>query len=249
MTFASLISGIFLLTCFQGQAALPAKSEVTAIDLGVAEILAMPPENRVAVAQARKDLILKDLEQWAFNSEKDYSERWKALVLYLRLAGEAGKATLSKALHAEEWYMRNAALVAAQEMAPREAVTAAKTLLSDRALVVRSAAIEVLKTHLDSEVRELLWDEMAQPRNFRKKQSLWTRPQILGVLAEEPQDRELPLFIAGLREADPRMHEPAVAGLEKLTRQFLGKNGSKLSEKRELWLKWASRGEKENSRL
>lgn len=227
----------------EGFAAIRPADHPTPVQLGVAEILAMPTENRLAVAQARKELLLKDLEAWAFNRKKDFGDRWKAVVLYAQLSGAAAKNFLDRAIKAEEWFMRNAGLVAYQEVLPQLAPQAARKLLGDKALVVRSAAIQVLENHMDSEVRELLWEEIDQPRNFRKKQGLWTRSQILQILAREPKDRELELFSGYLRESDPRMQAPAMQGLEKLTRQTLGHGNAPLAQRRELWLKWVAKNE------
>jgi hypothetical protein len=213
-----------------------------AIDLR--EILSMPAENRVSVAEARRDSVMKDLEVYAFEARHDFADRWKAVVLYAQLAGPEAKKFLNRSLKSSEWFMRNAGLVAYQAVLPKDAALAARNLLADKALVVRSAAISVLENHLDSEVREIFWGEIDQPRNFRMKQSLWTRPQMLQILAKEPKDREAPLFISYLREADPRMHQYAVLGLERLTRQTLGTPTSPLIEKRDLWLKWAKNTER-----
>lgn len=213
------------------------------VDLNIAEILSLPAPNRFAVAQNRRADLLPELDRHAFDSSKGYADRWKAVVLYAQLSGDQSVPFLNRALKSDQWFMRNAALISFQEVMPTRAAAAAKTLLSDKALVVRSAAVQVLESHMDSEVRELLWSEIDQPRNFRKKQSLWTRPQILELLAKEPSQRELPLFITYLRESDPRMHQPAVLGLERITRQNLGKPETKLADKRGLWLNWSKKTE------
>ncbi|MBX3017228.1 MAG: hypothetical protein KF767_05020 [Bdellovibrionaceae bacterium] len=213
------------------------------IQLDVREVLSMPAENRLAVAEARRDLLAPELEKLAFDGKVDFAERWKAVVLYAQLRGPESRGFLARTQKSNEWFMRNAGLVAYQSVLPREARTVAKERLTDKALVVRSAAILVLEAEMDSEIRELFWNEIDQPRNFRKTQGLWTRPQMLEILAKEPKDREAPLFLAYLRETDARMHRHAVSGLEKLTRQTLGKTESPLAEKRDLWLKWAARAE------
>lgn len=245
-----LLASVLLWSLLTGSvhAALPPKVKLSddpgPLEMSVAELLSLPSGNRLEVARARKEHFLKDLEVVAFDSKKDFADRWKAVVLYAQLAGGSAKSFLNRALKADEWFMRNAGILVYQEVLPQQAAVAARTLLTDKALVVRSAAIQVLENHVDPEVRELFWDEIDQPRNFRKKQGLWTRPQILNILARDPHPRELPLFMAYLREADPRMHEPAMTGLERITRQTLGKSDLQLQQKRELWLKWAKATEK-----
>lgn len=239
----SLIAGMSLpaMAAIQKKVVIPDAPKTITID--VREVLSMPGENRLAVAEARRDLLIPELEKFAFDAQADFGERWKAVVLVAQLRGPESRTFLKRTQQAPEWFMRNAGLIAYQNVLPREASQVAKALMADKALVVRSAAIAVLENHLDSEIRELFWSEIDQPRNFRKTQSLWTRPQMLEILAKEPKDREAPLFIGYLREADPRMHVHAVMGLEKLTRQTLGKSSSPLTEKRDLWLKWAARPE------
>lgn len=210
------------------------------IDLDVREVLSMPVENRLAVAESRRDQLAPQLEKFAFDAAADFADRWKAVVLVAQLKGPEARAFLKRTQASPDWFMRNAGLVAYQTVLPREVAPVAKSLMADKALVVRSAAIAVLEAHMDSEVRELFWDEIDQPRNFRKKQGLWTRPQILEILAKDPKDREAPLFLNYLRESDERMQRHAVRGLEKLTRQMLGKSTTPLPEKRDLWLKWAA---------
>lgn len=243
----SFVGSALLLIALPAGAALPKRTVLPdppkTIHLDVREVLSMPAENRLAVAEARRAELAPELEKHAFDAKVDFAERWKAVVLVAQLKGPEARAFLERVRKSSEWFMRNAGLVAYQSVLPREAAGVAKTLLTDKALVVRSAAIAVLENHVDSEIRELFWNEIDQPRNFRKKQGLWTRPQMLEILAREPKEREAPLFLAYLRESDPRMHRHAVAGLEKLTRQTLGKSGSPLEEKRDLWLKWAARPE------
>lgn len=233
------LSLLFIVFCFASpvQANLPPET-AEPLKISVDEILSLPGGNRLLVAASRAKDLLPELEKIAFSKERDYNERWKAVVLYTQLAGPEAHLLLSKSLKSSEWFMRNAALVAYQEVLPGRAANVARELLTDKALVVRSAAIQVLEMHMSSEVRELLWAEIDQPRNFRKKQSLWTRPQILEILAKNPNDRELPLYVASLREKDERMHAPAIVALEQITQKKLAPHLKDLVAKRELWLKW-----------
>jgi len=224
---------------YGAQAALPAvQIPPPRIQLDVKEILSLPAENRLLVASSRVAELKPQLEKYAFDKQKDYSDRWKAVVLYAQISGKESHVFLSKALRSPEWFMRNAALAAYHEVSPSRGVSAAKLLLADEALVVRSAAIGFLEKHLDSEIREMLWNELDQPRNFRKKQSLWTRPQIVEALATAPVISELPLFVAALRDSDGRMNTAAMTALERLTSHQLDKGIKGLEAKRQAWLKW-----------
>lgn len=204
------------------------------------ELLSLPPENRMAVARGRGVEFSKDLEKIAFAKTEDYGTRWKALTLVAQLKGAQSETLLQKALKSPEWYMRNAALVAYQEVLPKRSRTVAGELLNDKALVVRSAAVSALGPSMGEEaVRESLWEQLSSSANFRKKQSLFIRGQILEALAQNPREKEMPLFIKHLGEEDARLHAPAVAALEKVTARKMGKKNDTLAQKRDLWMKWA----------
>lgn len=199
----------------------------------------MPAANRLEVAKLRKTQLIAPLDKIAFSDRADFQTRWSALVLLAQIQGPAAEKTLDKALNHKEWFLRNAALLTYPTVLPKKAGAVALKMLEDKALVIRSAAIEVLESRLDGEVREALWTELDHPRNFRKKQSLWIRPQILQALSKEPSSRELPLFLNHLRDIDAKLHSFAIQALEKITRQSLGKPSMTMGEQRDLWLKWA----------
>ena len=135
--------------------------------------------------------------------------------------------------------MRNAALLTLEKYYPQKAQAAAQTLLTDKALVVRSAAVQVLGQQLDQKNRDLFWEQMNSPQNFRRKQSLWIRGQMLSLLAEKPEGREAGLFVKALKDQDMKIQASAVSALEKLTQKTLGDSKMAVAEKRELWIQWA----------
>jgi hypothetical protein len=209
------------------------------VQMTVEELLSMPGDNRAEVAKKRGGEFLSQLEKLAFSKDEDYRTRWKSLSLVAQIQGPKSEKILKKALKAPEWYMRNAALLAYQSVLPQKANEVAEQLLQDKALVVRSAAVGVLGKSTDSSARESLWSELSNPKNFRKKQSLFIRGQILAVLAQEPLEKEVPLFLKHLNESDSRLHASAIVALEKVTARKFGKKNDSIGEKRELWIKWA----------
>ncbi|MNL47184.1 hypothetical protein D3C87_1699560 [compost metagenome] len=142
--------------------------------------------------------------------------------------------------------MRNAALVAMNEVHPAEAELLAKRLLKDKALVVRSAAVEILRTKVSAANRDVLWEELNQSYNFKNKQSLWIRSQIVEVLAVKPKNHELTMFSNLLSDKDERIQIPAVRGLERLTGVKLGEGKMKQSALVSLWKNYVK---KENIQL
>jgi hypothetical protein len=203
------------------------------------EVLAMPEQNRILVAKEKSQELYPSLITLAQSDAETMQVRWKALTLAAQLNPKLVLPELEKAIKSPLWFMRNAALVAMQSQHPQAAKKAALVLIKDKALVVRSAAVDALGADLDSASRDLLWEEMEAKYNYRKNQSLWIREQILGKLALSPEPREAALFYKALNEKNTKMHEPAILALENLNQRKLGSPSQKVSQKRELWLQWA----------
>lgn len=209
------------------------------------ELLSMPGANRMEVARFQKDeKMINQLWTLAFDEKKDMGTRWKSLTLAAQMNKDKAQEPLSKALKSNEWFMRNAALVAYREFFPEKAISVATQLLKDKALVVRSAAVESLPNQMTDEVRDQLWEELYQNYNFRKKQSLWVRSLIIQKLSDMPRSKEASLFVKALREQDERLHMPAITALEKISSQKLGLKLAKKDKPeklRALWLDWAKK--------
>lgn len=209
------------------------------VKMSIDELLSLPAENRVEVGKTRGQNFAQELEKMAFNKDQQYGVRWKALILSAQIQGPKSEKLLEKAIKAPEWYMRNAAVLAYMDVLPRKASAVARGLLNDKALVVRSAAVGVLGKKMDESDRELLWEALSSKLNYRKTQSLFIRPQILAVLANDPLEREMPLFLKHLRENDVKMHSSAIVALERVTARKFGKNKDSVDQKRDLWIQWA----------
>ena len=220
-------------------ASVPSQPMALKIHNQVLETLALPEANRYLVADRNPDTYYPALIEISKSAQQTLQLRWKALTLAAHLKKEKSLKDLEAALAAPEWYMRNAALVAINSFSPQRAQREAKVLIKDKAMVVRSAAVEMLGSDLDTETRDLLWEELNANYNFRKKQGLWIRQQILNQLAMRPKRKELPLFLNALKEKDQSIHFAAIAGIENLSGQRLGKKNDTLATKRDLWIKWA----------
>lgn len=211
--------------------AKPSSSTLTS----ATELLKLPTENRKQALQAQGDKYYSSFITIAFNDSQTMNLRWRALMAAAEAHGDAATKDLLKAGNHSQWYMRNAALVALSEVNPTEAQKLAQKLIKDKALVVRSAAVEVLEKNPTPQVRDLLWEELDQKYNFKGAQSLWIRHQIVEVLAKQPKDHELKIFAKLLSDKDARVQLPAVAGLERLTGVKLGDGPMKQSELIGLW--------------
>ena len=191
----------------------------------VLDLLQLPPENRrMLLKQPGGEEIFKKLSEVAFAEDQSMAVRWKALVSLADMTSDRVLPLLKKAGESSKWFMRNAALVAMEETHPLQAEILARKLLKDKALVVRSAAVQTLKKFSSAENRDLLWAEMDEKYNFRKDSSLWIRGEILEALGQKPENRELKIFARMLKDKDIRVGVAAVHGLENIT-------GTKLNEK------------------
>lgn len=185
------------------------------------EMLNLPSDNRRQIVAFDKDRYPQFIKI-AFDDQQAMSIRWKALIAASDTQHAQAIKDIYRAAEAKEWFMRNAALVAAQNISQVEGEKVAQKLLTDKALVVRSAAVEVLEVSSSQDIRNTLWVELNKSYNFKKNTSLWIRPQIVRTLAKKPKDSELKDFIRLLDDKDLNVHPAAIAGLEKLTGVKLG---------------------------
>lgn len=206
------------------------------------EILKLPTENRRMVLSEKPESHYLNFMTLAMSDDQPMNLRWQALMVAAQLRGERSTEDLLKAASHKQWYMRNAALVAMSEVNPPESVKLAQKLLKDKALVVRSAAVVALEKKATSEIRDILWDELNKDYNYKNKQSLWIRYQIVEVLAQKPLDREMKLFADLLSDKDARIHLPAIHGLEKLTGVRLGEGAVKGADLTGLWKDYVKKG-------
>jgi HEAT repeat protein len=205
-----IISGAILLSAYSSVAAIPQKTDnVTSHYLSYIKV--------------------------AFDSSKDMNERWKALMSAAELKKVEATPELIKASADSQWFMKNAAMVALSEYNPIESEKLAKHLIKDKALVVRSAAVDVLAKSADPEARKILWKELSAKYNFKNAESLWIRPQIVAILIKHPQDQELASFHDLLKESDLNIQLLAVQGLEKITGVKLGVKGMAPTALVKLW--------------
>lgn len=178
------------------------------------------------------------LRQIAFNENSDLQIRWRALVLSARLQGDKVKADINQAAKSSEWFMRSAAMMAANEISSDEGIVLARKLVNDKALVVRSAAVDILGNSGAPSDRNLLWAIIKDPINKRKGQSLWIRSQALQILAKSPQKSEVPQYISLLKENDVELQAISIHALELVSDVQFGTVHDRISDHRKRWLQW-----------
>jgi len=169
----------------------------------------------ISQAETYKELRIK-----AFSDTQDMSVRWNSLMKMTKMKKIESVIDLKKALNSNTWYMRNAGLIALDSINPEMAYEVAKKQLEDPALVVRSAAVDILAKNKKkmAEVRELLWKEIHSKKNKNKAKSLWIRPQIGQYLAIEPQANEREKFLTLADEKDEEVRQIAEKALQKLAK-------------------------------
>lgn len=178
------------------------------------------------------------LKKIAFSAESDLQVRWRALVLATRLLGSEMRTDITMAAKSNEWFMRSAAMMAAQELSIDEAAILARKLVNDKALVVRSAAVDILGVSGELSDRQILWTIINNPANLRKGQSLWIRSQALQILAKSPQKKEVENFISLLKESDLELQAISIHALEKVSDFQFGSSQESIEEHRKRWLNW-----------
>lgn len=202
------------------------------------ESLNRPLEERLSELRAQPEAY-KNLQAIAFKKSNGMDMRWKALTALGRLGGDKSRADLEKAMKSQEWFMRNAGLVAFSKMDRAASLAWARRLLSDKALVVRSAAVDVIANAKDTGSSSILWQKLYAKENYKRKQSLFIRRRIVEALADiEGKGRESK-FIAILQDKDESLHEPAIEALERITAKSLG-TGESIPSRRAQWQEWYS---------
>ena len=201
----------------------------------IEETLKLPAKNRAQVLSQSGASTYSELKLMAFSSRYPMNLRWKALMGMAEARKQKSVEDLLVAADHKEWFMRNGALMALVHADSHEAVRLARQLLTDKALVVRSAAVEVLSEDLNSENRDLLWKQLEKPINFKRQQSLWIRPQIVKVLADQPLSSEKVYFAQLLNEKEADIQKEAIRGLEAATGKKLGQGRMARSEIVNLW--------------
>lgn len=145
--------------------------------------------------------------------------RWHSLLSAAEMATPAQIAAIKKFTNSEEWYMRNAALLALKRIDINVAKSEAKKLVQDKALVVRSAAVDLLADNPADDIKQLLIQELNKPYNFNKKSSLWIRKQIVEKLSLSAGPQDKTFFAKNLFDSDRNVAELSAKALEKITGQ------------------------------
>ncbi len=151
------------------------------------------------------------------NIHARFDERWQGFLKWAEAKRDPETMEILAIKH-KDWLIRNAALVVTQTRSFEKGKLLAVKMLADKALIVRMAAVEVLKESVnDREVRDNLWDALYATTNYHKGQSLPIRPMILGLLSEVPNSTETERFRSLAEERDPKIKIMANLAVQKIS--------------------------------
>lgn len=165
----------------------------------------------------------------ASSNKNGMNSRWNALIKAAQFASETQLNQIQKFSESKEWYMRNASLIALSKVNLGMAMVEAKKLMQDKALVVRSAAVEILAMNLNEENKSILAVELNKPYNFNKNSSLWIRRQIIEKFSLSAGSPDRKFFVKSLFDSDNEIAQLSAVALAKITGQQV--EGKKLVEK------------------
>ncbi len=217
-----------------GVKAIPVEQTLAVLDL--------PFANRIAALRAQGPTGYKNLRSLMFDPKSKIDSRWRATMAVGRLGGALSLPELERASKAEVWELRSASLIAVSRFDRSTASKWARRLLKDKALLVRLTAVQTLDTIHDRTAVPELWTQLESRQNFKGQQSLFIRRRIVEALAKLEGSGSEQKFIALLEDRDPKLHQPAITALERLTGQSLGKPNDPLPRRRALWQQWSARG-------
>ncbi len=154
----------------------------------IIQVLSLPSKNRNSVfnkllsSKSKDKNIYNHVREAAFDGQLDLNIRWRAVMGMAQLRGAESWDDLVKAAHHKDWFLRNAALISMHRVSPTSVKPWAKEMLKDSALVVRTAAVEMIDQLRAIDMKNDLWQAINDKQNFRKGQSLWIRPIIARTL-------------------------------------------------------------------
>ena len=201
------------------------------------EDLKLPAEARLSRfgggGVAARDLLVKA----AFDQTLALSERWRAVTTMGRINFRYFRPVLSRALVADEWFLRNAALIAFLNASRGDAVARSLGRLRDPALLVRTQAVRNLIALGAREAAPDLWREIQSVLNFSNGRSLWVRAHMAEALAAFARPGETTAFAKLLGDSDRRLHRWAIEGLEKSSGLILTDKREPTEVRRRKWQK------------
>ncbi len=147
---------------------------------------------------------LQSLENKVFSKTVSFKKKWRLVdqVAGLKQRPQA-IVFLKKCLNSNEWFLQSAALKVLKKKYPDVALQfAQKVLLNSNALVVRSEAVAVISELGGPKETQNLWKALKQSQNFKKRQSLWIRSQIVKTILKMERSNHSEKWVELLTDSD-----------------------------------------------
>jgi glycine betaine/choline ABC-type transport system substrate-binding protein len=168
----------------------------------------------------------------AKNEALTMSQRWAALQRASSLATGEEFLKVVAFGDSKDWFMRNASLVALEKSGSDIVYDQAKKLITDKALVVRSAAADILMKLNGDGVKKIFSAELEKKYNFNGKSSLWIRKQMMTHLVKNATSNERDFYVRYLYDKDVEIAALSTKALEKITQvRFTAPNDKQLVAK------------------
>jgi hypothetical protein len=161
----------------------------------------------------------KYLRQITMSESESIEQRWQAVLAMAKIGQNESRQDLEAYLKSPTWFLRSSSLLGLSLIEKEYAQKKAKELLhSDRALLVRTSALQVLSqsTKID---RDFLWKELYNPINFRNGRGLSIRASLLKVLSQNPQKKEKEKFLFLTNDKDPTVKKLSMQALESVVKR------------------------------
>jgi hypothetical protein len=188
--------------------ALPQKNSRLQMDIGQA--LRLPHNQALSSVRSLGSGAVEPLKKVAFNEKLPMGTRWKAFMVVVEIEKSKSLAFVDEALKSKTWYMRSAGLTALTKIYPLRAKAWARKLLkNDPALMVRMKAVEILQEDKDKKTVRLFWEKIFSSDSQRAGKSLWIREDLVRILSQSPQKRDLKNWAKLLHDTDPKIQRLA----------------------------------------
>lgn len=176
--------------------------------------LSLPVPHRFQSLEEQGLASVDILKSVALEAREPLSSRWRAILALGKVYPGPSAGFLTGLLNRNEWYYRNAAVLSLAYGDRARALAAIRKTLSDPALVVRTAAVQVALQIRAKELEEVLWEKLSSRENFNKGQSLWVRKYIISALSELATESNRIRFQPFLQDPDLEIQKIAQMALK-----------------------------------
>lgn len=178
--------------------------------------LQMPLDKRLRLLKKKPKTYFQQLAV-LFNSEhQSDSIKWHALMTMAHLDRSKARPYILNSLKRRSWYFKNAGLIAMEIINPLLAVHYAGRFLKHPSLILRTAAVKMIRKQKAYKYKTALKEQIYAKHNFRNGKSLWIRPYIAQTLAEFASAGDKKFLLALLTDSDPQLHPIALSALNKI---------------------------------